>query len=60
MSSLDNRAQLSLELIIILSAIVAVVFLVAQSLISNTRTVSGNVEESTNKLLRRIKNITGG
>lgn len=56
---MDNKAQLSLELIIILAAIMAVVFLVAQTLISNTRTVSGSVDESTSKLLQKIKNITG-
>ncbi|MFH0986959.1 MAG: class III signal peptide-containing protein [Candidatus Micrarchaeota archaeon] len=55
---MDNRAQISAELLIIMAAIVGLAFFVIQSLSSNAHSYSDALKAKSQDLLKEIDKIT--
>jgi uncharacterized protein (UPF0333 family) len=54
---MDNRAQLSLELIIIIAAIIAIAVIMFRTLSSNAATASEKVGKDTDTVLNEIEKL---
>ena len=57
LSALDNRAQVSVELIVVLAAVVAIVLLLVSQLQSTTEKGSKVIEKKTNDIFDQIEKI---
>ena len=55
---MDNKGQISAELLIIMAAVLAVAFILVQSLSGTAKDASSKLEKSSNRLLEEIDNIT--
>jgi uncharacterized protein (UPF0333 family) len=54
---MDNRAQISAELLIIMAAIAGFAILVVNALMSNTESMTGKLSDKTDSLLDEIDKI---
>jgi uncharacterized protein (UPF0333 family) len=54
---MDNRAQLSLELIIVVAAIIAISFIMFKTLSGNASDASDRLEKDTDKILDEIEKL---
>ena len=56
---MDNKAQISIEMILIMAALFAIALFVLQNLIGNADKFAGKMNESRDELLAEIDKITG-
>ncbi|MEM3411964.1 MAG: class III signal peptide-containing protein [archaeon] len=57
---MDDRAQISAELIVIIAALLAVAFVFINTLNSNVKHAATKLSEKADKVLASIDNITSG
>lgn len=55
---MDNKAQISAELLIVMAAVVGFSLLLVQNLSSTSKKAAGKLNESSGRLLDEIDNIT--
>ena len=56
---MDDRAQISIEMLLIAGALFAVSLLVVTSLSSTSKSATGKMADTVNRTLNRIANISG-
>ena len=54
---MDNRAQISVELLIIMAALIAIALLFINSLHSSSKAASGKIDSSTKTAMKNIGKI---